>query len=67
MYNRLFCHDSEGASIVVIGQLISAGFTEQLYNPQCFMQYEDPRVPPPSWEVRTFNNLINQLTQHFCS
>ena len=43
---------SDGASIVVIGQLISAGFTEQLYNPQCFLQYEDPRIPPPYWEVR---------------
>ena len=48
----IFLPDSEGAAIVVIGQLISAGFTEQLYNPQCFLQYEDPRIPPPSWEVR---------------
>ncbi len=33
-------------------QTITAGFAKQLYNPQCFLVYEDPRVPPPMWEVR---------------
>ena len=41
----------EGASIVVIGQSLSAGLTEQLYNPQCFLQYEIPTAPPPTWNV----------------
>lgn len=42
---------SEGACIVVRGQLIAAAFTKQLYNPQCFLQYEDPTMPPNGWNV----------------
>lgn len=42
----------DGACIVVRGQLIAAAFTQQLYNPQCFLQYFDPTVPPPDWHVR---------------
>jgi len=48
---------SEGASIVVKGQLIAAAFTRQLYNPQCFLQYIEPTVPPPEWEA---SNLVHQ-------
>ena len=41
----------EGASIVVVGQSLSADLTEQLYNPQCFLQYAIPTAPPPTWKV----------------
>lgn len=44
-----FC--SEGACIVARGQLIAAAFTQQLYNPQCFLQYQDQRKPPHHWNV----------------
>lgn len=43
---------SKGGTITVTGQLVSAGSSKQLYNPQCFLQYEDPRAPPPSWNVK---------------
>ena len=42
---------SEGASIVVVGQSLSVDLTEQLYNPQCFLQYAVPTAPPPTWKV----------------
>ena len=42
---------SEGACIVVNGQSITREFSHQLYNPQCFMVYEDPTIQPPQWEV----------------
>lgn len=41
----------EGACIVVRGQLIADAFKQQLYNPQCFLQYEIPTIPPHQWDV----------------
>lgn len=41
---------NEGACIVVRGQLIAAAFTRQLYNPQCFLQYQDATEPPQNWK-----------------
>ena len=37
-----------GGALVVTGQLKSA---EQLYNPHCFIQYENSTAPPPTWNV----------------
>ena len=37
------------------GQLISTASTKQLYNPQCFLQYENATAPPPSWNVTRVN------------
>lgn len=41
---------NEGACIVVRGQLIAAAFTRQLYNPQCFLQYQNATEPPQNWK-----------------
>ena len=64
---------SKGGAITVTGQLISAGSIRQLYNPQCFLQYQDPRAPPPTWNVRPglFPNpyvffLIYPVHMHDC-
>ena len=42
------------------GQLVSTGSTKQLYNPQCFLQYENATAPPPSWNVSQKYLLIFQ-------
>ena len=50
------CIYSEGACIVVKDQLISGGFPQQLYNPQCFLQYEEPTLPTQWWNVSDRSN-----------
>ena len=41
------------------GQLVSTASTKQLYNPQCFLQYENATAPPPSWNVN--QNFLDRL------
>jgi len=43
--------DSDGAAIVVKSPRVSSSFSRQLYNPQCFLQYENPTIPPDNWIV----------------
>ena len=51
MISKTHYSSSEGACIVVNDQLISGGFPQQLYNPQCFLQYEEPTLPTQRWNV----------------
>ena len=55
-----FVHDrcSEGACIVVKDQLVSGGFPQQLYNPQCFLQYEIPILPAGAWNVSSLSSQL---------
>ena len=43
-------HHRLGASIVVDTGTILPVFAKNYYNPQCFIQYYDPEVPPVHWE-----------------
>lgn len=63
---------SEGAYIVVKGQLIASGSPQQLYNPQCFLQYEDAELPPPEWNVSIVvmfhtTTIVNICIKHVIS
>ncbi len=42
--------DRTGAAIVVDVQRSSPVFSELIYNPQCFLIYEDPLAQPAHWE-----------------
>ena len=39
-----------GAAISVESQKISDVFSKLLFNPLCFLRYEDPKKAPDSWE-----------------
>ena len=60
-YDQTLSAFREGACIVESGQLIAAAFTRQLYNPQCFLQYKDPTVPPPDWNVRHYYRRLQNV------
>lgn len=42
--------NSIGAALNVEAQEFSEVLSKLLYNPLCFLQYEDPRVPPDDWQ-----------------
>ena len=43
---------SEGAAIVVKSPRISGGFVENIYNPVCFLQFDDITPPPVDWKSK---------------
>ena len=39
----------QGSAIVVKSPRVSSGFARTFYNPQCFLQFAEPQVPPIEW------------------
>ena len=51
-----------GASILVEDQSTYVAFGHLAFNPQCFIMYEDPTIPPGHWNnVRRFTDQLFQL------
>ena len=44
------CSSSLGAALISQRQGLLRAFTQLLYNPLCFLIYEDIRVPPNQWK-----------------
>lgn len=61
----MLCYHREGAAIVVQTPRISSGFAHTLYNPQCFLQFNDSNKPPVDWddeEVQLFKYFLIPLS-----
>ena len=55
-----FAHCSVGAAISVESQDVPDVLSKLLFNPLCFLRYEEPTKPPDSWEdVRVIDKQLS--------